>query len=227
MLTLLNLTKILLIKHDKTHEAIKKSKIKYTYDSSRKHIFEYNLQKDKNLEILSNNFLNKTEIDSDGIDNNIGKLENIILSAARKSFPVTSNRCSKQKSKKWFSGECMKYRKILRAYSRDLSRNPFNREKLTRFSKARMSYKKICKKSEKEYRRFLTGKLMSIGQRDPKQFWSIINKMNNWGKERTDPTEQVKPNDWVKYFKTLLKDGGEGTSFDGNFPDNPTDGMYV
>ena len=146
----------------KKQEAIKSSKIKYTYDSNRKHIFEYNLQKDKNLEILSNNLLNKTDIDSDEVDNNIAKFENIILLAARKSFPVTSKRCSKQKSKKWFSGECVKYRKLLRACSRDLSRNPFNREKLTLFSKARMAYKKICKKSEKEYRRFLTGKLMKI-----------------------------------------------------------------
>ena len=210
----------------KEQEAIKCSKIKYTYDSSRKHIFEYNLQNDTNLKILSNNLLNKTDIDSDEVNNNIAEFENIILLAARKSFPVTSKRGSKQKSKKWFSGECVKYRKVLRECSRNLSRNPFNREKLTLFSKARMAYKKICRKSEKEYRRFLTGKLMNIGQRDPKQFWSIINKMNNWGKERTDPTEQIRPNEWVKYFKMLLKDGNEGASPDGNFSENLRDGIY-
>ena len=139
---------------NRNHVNTKGSNIKYTYDSSRRHIFKYNLLTDKNLEILSNNLLNKTEINSDEVDNTISKLNNIILFAARKSFPVTKKRRGKQNTKKWFSGECVKYRRILRNYSRELSRNPFDRARLTLFSKARMAYKKICHKSEKEYRYF-------------------------------------------------------------------------
>ena len=47
--------------------------------------------------------------------------------------------------------------------------------------------------------------------------------MNNWGEEPTDQTEQIQPNDWVKYFKKLLKDGSEGTDFGINSPENPRD----
>ena len=39
---------------------------------------------------------------------------------------------------------------------------------------------------------------------DPKQFWSTINKMNNWGKEHKEETEHIKPSTWNEYFKKLL-----------------------
>ena len=216
---------------DKNQEAVKHPNFKYTYDSSRDHIFRYNLLNDKNLEILSQTLLNKTEIDSEEVDNTITKLNNIILCAARKSFHVTKI-SRRQNAKKWFNGECVKYRRILRNYSRELSRNPFDREKLALFSKARMAYKKICKKSEKQYRYFLTDKLTDIGLRDPKQFWAIIKKMNNWGNEPTDQTEHIQPNDWIKYFKKLLTCGNEGmdsgviplgTSRDGVGPNGTAD----
>ena len=112
----------------------------------------------------------------------------------------------------------------MRNYSRQLSRNPFDREKLALFSKARLAYKKLCKKSEKEYRNFLTNKLTDAALKDPKQFWSIIKKMNNWGNELTDQTEHVQPTDWIKHFKKLLKDGNEGTDFRVISPNNPRGG---
>ena len=40
--------------------------------------------------------------------------------------------------------------------------------------------------------------------RDPRSFWSIINKMNNWGKEQADETDHIRPATWEKYFRTLL-----------------------
>ena len=41
---------------------------------------------------------------------------------------------------------------------------------------------------------------------DPKGFWNIIEKMNNWGKEKKDETEQIKPSIWKEYFTKLLND---------------------
>ena len=45
---------------------------------------------------------------------------------------------------------------------------------------------------------------MEIGMNDPKTFWNIVNKMNNWGKECTEETEHIKPATWDEYFKKLL-----------------------
>ena len=39
---------------------------------------------------------------------------------------------------------------------------------------------------------------------DPKGFWNIIEKMNNWGKEKKDETEQIKPSIWKEFFTKLL-----------------------
>ena len=50
----------------------------------------------------------------------------------------------------------------------------------------------------------MTKKLLNIGLNDPKGFWNIISKMNNWGKEKTDESDQIKPSTWKEYFTKLL-----------------------
>ena len=47
---------------------------------------------------------------------------------------------------------------------------------------------------------------MTIGQNDPKSFWAIINKMNNWGKKQIDPGDSIPTEKWVSHFKTLLNE---------------------
>ena len=54
-------------------------------------------------------------------------------------------------------------------------------------------YKRVCRKAERQSRRYLTEKLMNIGMNDPKSFWSIVNKMNSWGNERMEDTEHINP----------------------------------
>ena len=108
-------------------------KIRYTYNENRKIIFKENLGKDKNLEII-NKILNQSEVDTKQLDKSISQLNEIILNAARKSFPCrkTPNRnktAKKSKTKKWFNKECEMHRKLLRKHSRDLSAHPFDRHK--------------------------------------------------------------------------------------------------
>ena len=85
-----------------------------------------------------------------------------------------------------------------------MSDEPFNRENQHLFIQARSAYKKTCRKAEKLYRETLTKKLMNIGQNDPKTFWDIISKMNRWGKEQVDPTENISAKSWHAYFEKLL-----------------------
>ena len=67
-----------------------------------------------------------------------------------------------------------------------------------------MKYKSVCRKSEKQYRTGLIEQLKTIEANDPNQFWCIIKKMNNWGKEVTDRTDNITPAKWHNYYKTLL-----------------------
>ena len=50
---------------------------------------------------------------------------------------------------------------------------------------------------------------MNIGQNNPKIFWDIISKMNRWGKEQVDPTDNISAKAWYTYFKKLLNDNTE------------------
>ena len=36
--------------------------------------------------------------------------------------------------------------------------------------------------------------------------------MNNWGKEKTDETDQISPSTWKEYFTKLLNDTNEGNN---------------
>ena len=78
------------------------------------------------------------------------------------------------KTQEWFTKDCKTKRTILRQYSNDWSKNPFNVEKRHKYVLARSSYKKACRKSEKLYRKNLTNNLMKIRQSDPKKFLCII-----------------------------------------------------
>ena len=73
--------------NDSTEEAVKVNPIKevYTYDENRKNIFKENIRKDKNLEIL-NKILDKTELSQEEVVSNVSRLNNVLLSAAKKSF---------------------------------------------------------------------------------------------------------------------------------------------
>ena len=97
-------------------------------------------------------------------------------------------------------------RKLLRKYSKDLSNNPFDKSKDLLFVTARSRYKKACRNAEKSYRANLTKQLMEIGQNDPKQLWSLINRMNNWGKQQVDPVDAISSERWHAHFNNLLND---------------------
>ena len=54
---------------------------------------------------------------------------------------------------------------------------------------------------------------------DPKSFWNIIKQMNNWGKDKEDETDQIKPSVWRDYFTKLLNATGQNSE---PTPDNDT-----
>ena len=45
---------------------------------------------------------------------------------------------------------------------------------------------------------------MNIGKNNPRGFWELINKMNNWGKETREPSNNITPEKWKKHFLQLL-----------------------
>ena len=45
-----------------------------------------------------------------------------------------------------------------------------------------------------------------MGQNDPRLFWNTIKKMNNWGKGKTNLSENVTTEEWIRHFEHLLND---------------------
>ena len=39
---------------------------------------------------------------------------------------------------------------------------------------------------------------------NPKMFWNLIEKMNNWGKNKNDDTDGITPKRWIEHFSKLL-----------------------
>ena len=195
---------------NKNEEKLNVSKFKFIYDKTRKHMYERALREDKGVKELSA-LLTQTNINSEEIDNGVSKMNAILLNAAKKASFAKRVKNDKKVHKKqhtqdWFTKDCKARQKLLRQYSKDLSSSPFDTTKRQRFIKARVAYKKVCRKAEAVHRQQLTKKLIELGGNDPQLFWSTIKKMNNWGKKITDPTDKISPDTWISHFETLLND---------------------
>ena len=181
---------------------------KFMFDRNRMHVFKENLKDNKNFDCLRA-ALADPGINQSAIDTCIESLNQELLKTAEKSFrPRVARKPSKRKhvSKNWYSKECESRRKILRKCGKTLSKEPFKPANRDSFLKARAAYKKSCRNAEKLYRVALRKKLLDAENEDPKYFWSIIDKMIKWGKDKTDPADKISPKRWLNHFSKLLND---------------------
>ena len=156
--------------------------------------------------------VNKPELNKPDLDICVLKLNDLIIDSAIKTCPISTRvkRGNKMKVKKrWFNKECSALKSLLRRLCRDLTKHPYDKQKRHAYIKTRNNYKRTCRKAEKSCRNELTKKLFRIGMNDPKGFWNIIEQMNNWGKDKSDETDQIKPSAWKDYFTKLLNDSTE------------------
>ena len=128
----------------------------FTFDPTNEKAFLENIKTSGKTEKLSD-YLNHVDINREQIDNSIGMLNDILLSAAKKSlmFKKASKKGGKNTSPKtgnksdWYTKECKARRDILRKHSRNLCRTPFSRKNHDSLLKARSIYKKTCRNAEK------------------------------------------------------------------------------
>ena len=192
---------------DHIHPPMKRLK----YDPDKKDEFKALLTGDDSLRTLSEK-LADTQIDQEGIDSCISTINEALTSSGRKLFDSGNFRHKNlkkpkkkdQESKAWYTKECKSLRDVLRHRSKEFSKDPFNKTKRDYFVKARTLYKKTCRKAGNAYRTLLTKQLLDIGMTNPKTFWTLIEKMNNWGKTKSDDTDGITPNHWIEHFKKLL-----------------------
>ena len=68
-------------------------------------------------------------------------------------------------------------------------------------------YKKFCKETEQKFRESVPAKLLSIENNKPGEFWSLVKKMQKWGKPDTDTNSYIHPDTWLEHFNALLNEG--------------------
>ena len=82
------------------------------------------------------------EITQEMIDKNITYLNDLLITATKKSFLIKKEgsgkkRENKKRKKEWFNKKCKTYRNNFRIASKTLSKQPFNKSNLHKFLKAR------------------------------------------------------------------------------------------
>ena len=144
-----------------------------------------------------------------GIINRSGELiQKLFIDAAKSSLSQKSApiRKKRQKSKKWFDGECNNLKKQVRQIGRDKHKKPHDTLLKTKYHEKLKEFKSKCK-SKRYY--FWQNKLNVIGNSldSPIKFWK------NWKYAKETLTEQKTPaisgKDWYKHFLNLHTEGNE------------------
>ena len=129
----------------------------FIFDHDRLDIFKENIRNDERLESLKSLVdQNGTAVPIDFLEG-VTQINNILISAAKKSFLPHKSRkgppksAERGKKKVWYNKECASYKALLRKYSRMLSSNPFHRNTLNLFQNCKHKYKKVCRTAEKQF----------------------------------------------------------------------------
>ena len=178
------------------------------FDRTKEPLYIQALKEDPNVNILE--YIVSQPLQSqDSIDKSISQVNSIILGAARKVKYVKKVKVSPPKTKKshaWYTRECKAAQRVLRHNSKKVSDKPFDKNARSNFVKARNRYKTLCRKAESAARKQIVEKLVNLGKSDPKTFWNTIKEMNEWGKTKNDPSDDINVDEWINYFTKLLND---------------------
>ena len=138
------------------------------------------------------------------VDQLIGKLNAIILSAAKKSTPYRVQKArgkSRPKHKKWFDSECRDLRRTVQKLGRKVSggdtaaRSPF-------FT-FRKQYKRLLKYKLSSFKKDILTKMYDTDMKDPSQYWQLMKELRNQEFKITGTT--IPLDEWEKHFRKLFK----------------------
>ena len=148
-----------------------------------------------------NDFNNSNIEDSqESIDATCGKLENIILDAAKCCLRLPKPSTKKKVAhKKWFDSDLRSMRSQLFRRGNQLSNDPFNTVLRNSFFKLYRLYNKTRKYKMKSFKKDIIKKLDNLHNNDPKQYWALVNSL----KENKKTIPPVEPDKFLEHFKNL------------------------
>ena len=87
------------------------------------------------------------------------------------------NKKKRNPRKAWYDQTCYEANKKLKNVAQLLTKSPTNPYLRGSFVKTRKEYKKLLKIKSKEWKQAMIHRLESIEEKDPKEYWKLINEL--------------------------------------------------
>ncbi len=179
---------------------------RYKWENDRASIYLENISNRESVMKMNNILQTEYSGSRAGIDGLTQSVTNIFISAADKTFrKIQSLKSNKVKSKhgSHFDGDCKKMLRELKNMSRRVSRDPKNYE----LRKTFYYNKKLLKKNVKDKIKCEKDNLvkeLATKSKDPKQFWKLLEKIQESTHGRKKEDNDVSASVWVHHFKELM-----------------------
>jgi len=88
--------------------------------------------------------------------------------------------------------------------ARQISADPNNGDLIQYYYKCRKEYKALVRKKNRTYKAKTLGTLLDMEHKNPKAFWSVIDRFRNCGNAGKEQANNIDPDIWRDHFKGLL-----------------------
>ena len=174
---------------------------KFIWNSQSIENYKSNLQSATVKNKLQSFLLDKDE----NCDSAVETLNSILHETAIKSakfikIKPPSNR-KKAKKKEWFSDSCHDLRNTVKSYISLVRKQPDNGLYRKSYYSFLSKYRRRCKIEERKYRAKICENIYSNMKKDPKTFWTMINKLSNCS--NGDKEDISNKEDFIQYFENI------------------------
>jgi hypothetical protein len=116
---------------------------------------------------------------------------------------ISKNKKSKRKIKKpYYDNECENKYRILKAKSRQLCNEPWNKTLCLKVLQNKKELSKLVRKKYRQFRHTMLNKLVDSNANNPGEFWKALNAIKQ--RDSKDPSSNIIQREWFDYLKKLM-----------------------
>ncbi len=146
---------------------------------------------------------NLIDCDNDNLEKIVEEIVNIYDTSDMKNPNgnyKTKKKGKKRKSNKWYDQSCSDLSKRLTRTAKSLAGSPNNPHMRANFIKTKKAYRKLVKTKKREWKKHMIQKLEEIEEKDPKEYWKLINEL----REKKSSDTQYDAEKFTLFFEELF-----------------------
>ena len=145
--------------------------------------------------------------------NNRNCHSDIAVSRINYVFKKVADRCLVKRKKnmgkkilkqKWFDKTCHLLKNNVRDLGKLIGARSFDQQIRTKSYETKKLYRKTLKQTKLRFRENIMTKLNSKFNRNPTEYWKLVNELRDISCGNNNVNDKVKPNVWYEYFKKLV-----------------------